>query len=136
MREGRINDQEDRWSCQKARRFAHFLRTDLYTTPAVQHLDATVSKMPEGDARAVWKEQVTELQRDLQAATEKMLSQDQSASTAQSTGMASAIPAIILTGSQTPAPQSKHLHLILQVGWTCLTASASLQPQLKRQQQV
>lgn len=41
---------------------------------AVQQVEGAVMKMPDGDMKAAWREQVTELQRELQMATARMLS--------------------------------------------------------------
>ncbi|KAL0047708.1 hypothetical protein WJX82_009972 [Trebouxia sp. C0006] len=45
-------------------------------TRLVQLLEGAVTKMPENDMKGVWREQVNELQRGLQSATEQMLAQD------------------------------------------------------------
>ncbi|KAL0028763.1 hypothetical protein WJX79_005643 [Trebouxia sp. C0005] len=45
-------------------------------TRLVQLLEGAVTKMPESDMKGIWREQVNELQRGLQSATEQMLAQD------------------------------------------------------------
>jgi hypothetical protein len=85
-----------------AHRYGH-LGWSPVTLPAVQQVEGAVMRMPDGDTKAAWREQVTELQRALQMATARMLSDTSQPASRYTSASWRAIC--------TPPPQSFHIQV-------------------------